>query len=927
MFTLSKRTGHILMSILLLLALGSNPFSIKGQTLNVLKDVWPGVGNSSSIYNWMAVANGKLFFTAEDESHGLELWVSDGTEAGTTLLKDIYPGSTWSSAGWAGNFATCNDKLFFIAKDDVHGAELWASDGTVGGTYLVKDIGIDLGSSWSGLGNYGQSGQLYTYNNKVYFAACDGRTSAGYHDVELWCSDGTESGTYMLKDIRPDESSQPKEYCEFNGLLFFNAYDGSQSLGGHGGELWVSDGTNGGTHLFKDIAPVASSETPQYLTVCGDKMFFTTDDGTHGKELWVTDGTDVGTYLVKDICTDAGIGSYPRYLTAMDGLMYFRAFTSNAPGALYRSDGTELGTYQVAPSILDPVNLKVFNGKLYFIAANTFAGGGIGNYELYAYTEATGAILVKEINPDPSFGIDFQPGSNFPEGFVEYNDKLYFRASDDGYGTKLWQTDGTESGTIATPNQDCPYPDPLTPQILTNFTFKTYNGSLYFPGAYFDDPAAEVYKLTSEPGQYQVTGSGSYCQNGTGLPVGLSNSDIGVTYTLYNNGVVMMSGVVGSGEALSLGNWLAGTYTITGTNAYGTVNMIGNATIVAETQLPVTVTLQTPHTNVCTGQTVTISASSINGGNSTYEWFINGVATGSNQNTYSFIPVNGDQVYCILTSDLECVSGNPATSNIITFSVSDIWPASVTISTQPEGCNGNLFTVTASPVNGGNATYEWFVNGTVTTTSTLPSYTYVPANGDQVYVIMTSGLTCATGSPATSNPVVLTVNQPVTPEVTITSSQNPVAAGNTVEFTPLPYNGGTPTYQWYVNDVLTASGNLFSYVPSDLDAVYCKMNSTLACVTASTVTSNTIVVDVVTGVGDEPENGLSVFANGNTIVIESSTSITGIATLTNLSGQVIEKFLLNNETHHEHVANNAAGLYLLKIETKWKTITTKIFLP
>ncbi|PKP21208.1 MAG: hypothetical protein CVU06_10155, partial [Bacteroidetes bacterium HGW-Bacteroidetes-22] len=438
MITIYKRIGHLLLPMMLMLVFGLSASAVQGQVVEVLKDVWPGTG-SSSIYNWMAVANGKLFFCAEDDIYGWELRVSDGTEAGTTLLKDIYPGLTGCSAGWAGNFTECNNKLFFIAKDGIHGAELWATDGTESGTYLVKDIGIDDGPSWSGLGNYGAPEQLFTYNNKVYFAACDGRTSAGYHDVELWCSDGTETGTYMVKDIRPDEGSQPSEYCIFNGLLYFSAYDGGQLMGAHGQELWVSDGTEAGTHLFKDIAPVPSSEGPQYLTVCGEKMFFTTDDGVHGKELWVTDGTDAGTHLVEDIRTD-GNGSYPKYLTVVDGILYFRASVDNDNKNLWRSDGTESGTFIVSSAIKDPVNLKAYNGKLYFIAANTFAGGGIGNYELYSFSESTGIQLVKEINPSPTGGIDFNPGSNFPEGFVEYNNLLYFRAADDGYGTKLWQT-------------------------------------------------------------------------------------------------------------------------------------------------------------------------------------------------------------------------------------------------------------------------------------------------------------------------------------------------------------------------------------------------------------------------------------------------------------------------------------------------------
>ena len=81
--------------------------------------------------------NGTLFFTAKDVTHGTELWRSDGTVAGTSLVKDIRSGSDSSDPGLLTNV---NGTLFFTANDGTTGRELWKSDGTAAGTVLVKDI-------------------------------------------------------------------------------------------------------------------------------------------------------------------------------------------------------------------------------------------------------------------------------------------------------------------------------------------------------------------------------------------------------------------------------------------------------------------------------------------------------------------------------------------------------------------------------------------------------------------------------------------------------------------------------------------------------------------------------------------------------------------------------------------------------------------
>ena len=137
------------------------------------------------------------------------------------------------------------------------------------------------------------------------------------------------------------------------------------------------------------------------------------------------------------------------------------------------------------------------------------------------------------------------------------------------------------------------------------------------------------------------------------------------------------------------------------------------------------------------------------------------MTVGSNQNTYSFIPDNGDEIYVVMTSSLTCVSNNPATSNTTTMVVNDPVPVSVTISAEPGTSvnTGTMVTFTAVPINGGTPSYQWYVNSSATG-SNQNTFSYIPSNGDQVYVVMTSSLTCITGSPATSNILTMNVTTP-----------------------------------------------------------------------------------------------------------------------------------------------------------------------
>ena len=203
-----------------------------------------------------------------------------------------------------------------------------------------------------------------------------------------------------------------------------------------------------------------------------------------------------------------------------------------------------------------------------------------------------------------------------------------------------------------------------------------------------------------------------------------------------------------------------GTHVITWTfsDGHGNSTTATQNVIVTESSTDASVTISASANNVCAGTAVTFTATPVNGGTApAYQWYVNNVATGTGA-TYSYAPANGEVVKVVMTSGLSCVSQNVVTSNSVTMSISTPVAASVTITASANPVNaGTSVTFTATPVNGGTApAYQWYVNNVATGTGA--TYSYAPANGEVVKVVMTSNVSCVTGSPATSNEVTMTVN-------------------------------------------------------------------------------------------------------------------------------------------------------------------------
>ncbi|GEM_PF-2042885 len=452
---------------------------------------------------------GKLLFSASDSMYGSEVWISDGTSSGTELLKDIYPGESSSGSVWLSGVGS---QYFLLATTD-QGRELWKTDGTTEGTVLVKDINPGPGSSvkyWPA--------ESAVVEGILYFVAND-----GVHGYELWRSDGTENGTFMVKDINPSGDGNPLNLFVFNTQVYFSADDGV-----HGYELWRSDGTAAGTAMVANIYPDAETPSipPYPFFQLGGWLYFGADDKIYGFELWKTDG--VVTELMKDINPGAS-NSYPSDFMNYAGQFYFFADHQNYGRELWRTDGTSSGTVLVkdmypgegsghSPFSLNFVSLLVFNHELYFRATD-----GVHGIELWKTNgTSSGTLMVKDIGED-EFGSE-------PYSLAILGDRLYFTAKTLSLGQELWSTDGTAAGTNLEADI---YPGPTG--SFPSGLFLAYD-KLFFGAD--DGSGSELWALGVRPQDMAIRKAVQYSD--------LYDANNVVTYTLMfeNVGDVVMTGVV-----------------------------------------------------------------------------------------------------------------------------------------------------------------------------------------------------------------------------------------------------------------------------------------------------------------------------------------------------------------------------------------------
>jgi len=384
------RVSPAFIAILLILSV-----SIPFQNTNALQQSVPAVVKlADGDPYFLGALDGELYYKYQSQ-----LWKTDGTTAGTSLLTAAVPLGPHFDDSDAAAFpfypkhypkgAASNGLFFFSADDDVHGQELWRSDGTAAGTFMLKDI---AGSGPSNPENFiDVNGIVFFKTGDVCYPACD-----------LWRSDGTPTGTFFIKAITLayDNATQMRA-AGINGLLLFES----------GADLWRSDGTVAGTTLIQTGADL--------LDKSGQQVYFR-KTGTNS--LWATDGA--GTLQLTD---------FPILFHAcISGSCYFSEQTAGGADGIWKTDGTPAGTIKLVDVLIEypRVQLADVNGMVYIAVGNEKS-------ELWKTNGTPGGTkLVRDNLPEVS-------------DLTSAYGHLYFVADDEtGFG-QLWKSDGTSAQTGA----------------------------------------------------------------------------------------------------------------------------------------------------------------------------------------------------------------------------------------------------------------------------------------------------------------------------------------------------------------------------------------------------------------------------------------------------------------------------------------------
>jgi ELWxxDGT repeat protein len=468
------------------------------------------VGSSPGIAAGSVEVDGVLYFPASDGIHGVELWRSDGTTAGTRMVRDVCPGACSSFLAVQTSLTPFQHKVYWYASDGAHEL-LMASDGTPQGTAPFPDPASPAaGHVLMPMGEAG--GRLLL----------SGGTRGG---GELWATDGTAAGTLRLRIFRTGTTfSSPVLVGQLGGVLVFKVGDQTQgqtlwatdgtkagtvplivgtpgvgfldavaaggrlfieAFGPAGNAGWVSDGTPAGTQ------PLAGVSFDSKLTAVGSQVFFARSTAT-GWELWTSDGTLAGTALVK-----AFTDSFPNTLTAVGNRLFFDFQTD-----LWTSDGTAAGTLAVRRFVSTVGGFTTFGDRLAFFADD----GTHGSQPWISDGTPAGTYLVAEILPlhpfiIPDWGIvgvldgrwlfaapgsqgwflwssDGTPGnlirvhrldaqtSSSPQPLADLDGTLIFAAVDATDRWPLWRTDGTAAGTAQITQDSDSQPPGLVPTVL-----------------------------------------------------------------------------------------------------------------------------------------------------------------------------------------------------------------------------------------------------------------------------------------------------------------------------------------------------------------------------------------------------------------------------------------------------------------------------
>jgi ELWxxDGT repeat protein len=365
----------------------------------------------------------KMVFAGTRQQYGIEFYISDGTEEGTFMLKDIYEGSISSAPNFFPEiqYFEFDGKLVFRANDGIHGYELWITDGTQDGTKMIMDFNASSQSS-----SYGED--YAALEEKLFFSLFNQNTMS----YEIWVYNSSTEQAEKLNDVVVSEDiAQTELLGAFNGKVYFTGSVGTAHF------LWETDGSSEGTTaIFEFDEPLSAFEPSNLVGIQNDYLVFSTISNEE-TEFWRTDGTAGGTFKLGD--PDSALSSLNTLFTCnLGNKMLLRCYGSNGEDQMWVTDGTITGTKKLADvrvAYLNdfsqdqhvPYEEKIIDGVLYFGGITDVAG-----YELWR-TDGTvdGTFMVEDFIPGP--------GSFGPKSIIRLGNQVLFEGNTPETGYELYR--------------------------------------------------------------------------------------------------------------------------------------------------------------------------------------------------------------------------------------------------------------------------------------------------------------------------------------------------------------------------------------------------------------------------------------------------------------------------------------------------------
>ncbi len=454
------------------------------------------------------IFNNKMYYIGKPANpQECKLYVTDGTSAGTQLLKDLGTIYTTGNGNYStiGSFNQTADRLYFLRSQHLNPSaggtptemttELWVTDGTAAGTIKLmnKTTPVINYSAVSPISLFGRGGvQELNDNfagNKLIFTAYDPASATVYYGNQIaWVTDGTPAGTQPLLTATGEKiygggtggTRLNNEYFfggrsqvstdlggflyrtngtaagtvkvnpaavnwfvgshfskPLNGQFLFWATDNlGPSWNQQNYEIWKSDGTAAGTQLFYETASGADSKKPYYGNVLdfvndGQKFYFMLKQdpaNIEQNEVWTTDGTLSNTKKIRD-----ATNYLVDYTIVSNGHIFFEEFIqSPSTFRLVHSDGTAAGTTVVSSKNTNRPSFALYQGAAYYKDFDQmvpyFSNQVADNMEVWRSDGTVGntARLLDVLPGTTTVSSYTISNSSKPTNFFTLGDSLYF---------------------------------------------------------------------------------------------------------------------------------------------------------------------------------------------------------------------------------------------------------------------------------------------------------------------------------------------------------------------------------------------------------------------------------------------------------------------------------------------------------------------